>query len=58
MKKLSFDEWMKVVDYYIAHRCGGLTHEDLPDYLYHDAWEDGTPAPTAARRAVRAARDF
>lgn len=56
-RKLSFDDWMKLVDFHIARMLSGLTSDDLPDYLYRDAYDDGHIPHTVARRAIRAAKN-
>lgn len=37
---VSFNAWIRAVDALIAHRVG-LTHRDLPDWLWADHFEDG-----------------
>lgn len=37
---MTFEQWMKKVDQIIYNICG-LTSEDLADFMYYDAWEDG-----------------
>ena len=37
----AFKEWMAEVDVIIADKFGGLTHEDLEDYNWYSAFEDG-----------------
>lgn len=49
-----FSEWIQRVDNALEAHCG-LTSEDLPDYLYADAYEDGESPKKVARRAYRAA---
>jgi len=45
----TFKEWMDKVDQEIKG-VTDLTSEDLPDYMFYDAYEDGVdPAETAAK---------
>ena len=37
---LTFPRWMDGVDREIHRRTGGLSHRDLADYAYRDAWAD------------------
>jgi hypothetical protein len=53
---LPFAQWMHSVDLTIQ-RITGLSADDLPDYCYRDAYEDGLSPAQAARRAVRAAME-
>jgi hypothetical protein len=44
----TFDQWMQEVNHRIAHLCGGMTSDDLPDWNYRDAydasaWRQGSP---------------
>lgn len=48
----SFDEWMRTIDARIRAVCG-LTSEDLPDCPYAVWHEEGIPAATAARKALK-----
>jgi hypothetical protein len=52
----NFAAWMAAVDNVLV-RLYGLTSADLPDYLYHDDFEDQISPRGAAAAAVRAARD-
>jgi hypothetical protein len=54
---LTFDQWMKLVDEHIKHQCG-MTSNDLPDWLYWDAWNKGRKPEAAAKAAIKAARDY
>ena len=56
MKHNDFDTWMKQVDAEIDARCG-MTSGDLPDWMYRDAFEDGTSPKSAARQAISAAKE-
>lgn len=53
---LAFDRWMADVDAYFLLRLG-LSADDLPDYCYRDAYDDGATPTQAARAALRAARE-
>lgn len=52
----SYDEWMLAVDANVQRLCG-LSADDLPDYCYADAYDDGRSPSEVARAAVRAARE-
>ena len=39
-------------------RDGEKGADDLPDYCYADAFEDGVKPATAARRAIGAAQEY
>ena len=56
VKGWTFDEWKAEVN----RRLGvfGLHADDLPDWGYYDAWEAGMPPVKAARKALKAAKDF
>jgi hypothetical protein len=54
---LTFDAWMRKVNLFIVAKIG-LGYEDLPDYCYRDAYDDGVGAFTCARAAIRAAKDY
>ena len=54
--QLTFDEWMKKVDGHI-HQIAQVTHLDIPDWDYADAWDDSRDPEDAAREALVAA-DF
>jgi hypothetical protein len=47
LPKKSFETWMRDVDKWLLQAVG-VTHEDLPDWPYQDAYEDGMWARTAA----------
>jgi hypothetical protein len=53
----TFDQWMQEVNRAMDALCG-MVSEDLPDWNYRDAYDDGVGPRIAAARAVRAARDF
>jgi hypothetical protein len=52
-----FDAWMAKVDAAIARKFG-VDSNDLPDWNYLDAFEDGMAPAAAAKAAIRAAKDF
>lgn len=51
-----FDAWMAKVNA-ILERKTGLDSNDLPDFCYLDAYEDGATPSQAAASAIRAARE-
>lgn len=53
--KLTFEQWLKEVDRYVVALCG-LGADDLPDWGYRNAYDDGVSPIAAARKAYRAAR--
>ncbi len=53
----AFRAWMRKVDAYVQGITDGLSVDDLPDYAYRDAYEDGVSPIRAARAAVRAAQE-
>lgn len=57
MKYRSFEEWLRLVDSHIRNKCG-LSHLDLPDWCYRDAYDDGVTPATAAARAIKAAKEY
>lgn len=51
---MNFKEWMKEVDAQINKLIGfGLTSDDLADYLYDDAYDDGLTPEEAAIEAIK-----
>ena len=52
-----FNIWMARVDAYIEQKFG-LSSSDLPDYCYRDAFDDGASPGSAAKAAIRAAKEF
>jgi len=50
---MTFDEWMERVDAEIGKLTYGMiTHSDLVDWMYYDAFEDGATPAEAARDAI------
>jgi hypothetical protein len=54
--KPGFDAWMAKVNAIVIRKTG-LDADDLPDFCYLDAFEDGASPAQAARDAIRAARE-
>ena len=52
----TYETWKAEVDQWLSRLCG-LVSDDLPDWGYADAYEDGVPPKTVARRVMRAADD-
>ena len=53
-KEQHFRIWMKQVDAWLSFHAG-VTHEDMTDYCYQDAFDRGTSSTTAAKAAYRRA---
>jgi hypothetical protein len=53
----TYEQWFQEVDR-LVQRLIGLGADDLPDWNYRDAYDDGVTPSRAAARAIRAARDF
>jgi len=53
----AYSAWMKKVDAIIVKKCG-LGADDLPDFNYLDAFEDGFSPAAAAKEAIKWAKDF
>ena len=51
MKKMLFPEWMKKVDEALLNKVG-LTHGDLADYCYMDAYADGERPASVAKKVL------
>lgn len=49
--KMTFEEWLSRVDLSIQSLVG-LTHDDIDDWCYRDAYEDDVSPAVAARRAL------
>jgi hypothetical protein len=52
----AFDRWMHTIDEYLLMKVG-VARDDLPDAPYRDWYDDGIGPITAAKRAIRLARD-
>ncbi len=52
-----FNVWMAKVDALIA-KSTGVGADDIPDYCYRDAFDDGASPSSAAKAAIRAAKEF
>ena len=50
--RMTFEQWKSKVNEAVE-RLVGLSCDDLSDYCYADAWEDGVSPIAAARRAIR-----
>jgi Family of unknown function (DUF5419) len=55
-KDLEFGVWMVKVDDAVK-TLAGISADDLADYCYRDAFEDGLSPKQAARRAIKADRE-
>ncbi len=55
-RTITFDEWLKAVDDEVWAKAG-MSHLDLPDWGYRDAYDDRRSPAAAARSAIRAAKD-
>ena len=49
-----FKVWMQQVDAHLEKMCG-MTSDDLPDYRYRDAFDQGCTSLVTARAAYRRA---
>ena len=57
VSEAAFTAWMAEVDKHILNAVG-MDHNDLPDWRYRDAFEEGMAPVKAAKRAVKAAEGF
>ena len=55
--RLPFSTYRLEVNRLVEAKCG-LSLDDLPDVAIRDWYDDGVSTKTAARRAVRNAKDF
>lgn len=53
---MNFDEFMREVDMRLVDECG-LDSECMPDYLYHDAFQNNVSPKECAACALENARD-
>lgn len=51
-RRLTFAEWMARVDEYVWDMAD-CSADDLDDYLYADAYDDGMSPLQAAQKAIR-----
>lgn len=51
---VNFEQWKKKVDQAI-NKEASITSDDLPDFSYYDAWEDGLTPGEAAQEALKEA---
>jgi hypothetical protein len=54
---MDYTAWKKQVDAELEALCG-MSSDDLPDYGYADAFEQGRSARSVAKAALRAAKEF
>ena len=54
---INFETWKKQVDQIIVATLG-LSSDDLPDWDYQSAYNHNVSPKDAARRAIRAAKNF
>lgn len=52
MTRLNFDQWLRLVDR-IMGGLVGLTHSDIADWAWYDAWEGGESPRVAAISALQ-----
>ena len=55
--KQTFKEWMSKVDKIVEAKIG-LSVDDLPDFMFHDAYDDGVSPTKAATQSIRDADDL
>lgn len=48
---MTYEQWLKAVDQYLEAEIG-LGHQDLPDQLWRDWYEDGLDPMDAATEAL------
>jgi hypothetical protein len=53
---MSFEQWKSKVDDAMERLCG-FTSDDLPDWDYYSAWQDGLGWGTAAKQALTEIRE-
>jgi hypothetical protein len=51
-----FDQWMTQVNQHLVAMCG-MSSEDLPNCCYFDWYDDDVSPKSAARRAIRWAKE-
>lgn len=57
MQNTNFKEWKQKVNVYVV-KLTGLSCDDLPDYPYYNAYQNGDSPSVAAKDVIRAAKDF
>jgi len=55
-KHTTFTEWMRQTDQAVFKKCG-MFADDLPDYCYRDAYDNGDSPARTASAAIRAAKE-
>ena len=55
-QKRTFDEWKKIVDNHLLEMCS-MTSDCLPDINYRDLYDMGKAPGTAARAAIKYAKE-
>lgn len=53
----TFEKWMKKVDLILEINVG-MSHLDLPDWCWHDDYDDFFTPKQACIRAIRNAQDY
>ena len=53
MSAPTFDAYMARVDVLIGRVLGGLTHRDIADWRWYDAWAGEVPPREAVAEALR-----
>lgn len=48
--EMTFDDWMAEVDHELIVRCG-MASDDLPDYHYHDMYDEDAAPKVAAEES-------
>ena len=57
MKYKNLAEYILAVDYQLIILCG-MSHGDLPDWDYSTAYEEDVQPYIAARRIIKAAKEY
>jgi Family of unknown function (DUF5419) len=53
----TFEQWKLAVNQAIERKVG-MSSDDLPDWGYADAYEDGLSPASAASSAIRSAKEY
>jgi hypothetical protein len=56
-RKLTFEQWMAIVASIMSRLCE-MGPDDLPDWGYRAAYDEGKSPDCAARAAIKAARNY